>query len=226
MSDKRGILISFEGSEACGKTTQISRLAEHLGKAGHEVAVTREPGGTPLGEEIRHMLKHALYEVELFPETELLLFAASRAQLVREVIAPSLQTGKIVLTDRYLDSTTVYQGAARELSDDPVQMINRFAVGDLMPDLTIVIDIPEEVALERIKYRATDLPDRMEKQNIEFYQRVRRGYLLLAESLPERFIVIDGTKERRDVEAEIWKKVSERLQLDQPSAAASSRNSA
>ncbi len=208
---KRALFVSFEGSEGAGKTTQISRLATRLEDAGNEVVVTREPGGTEIGEEIRHLLKHAQAGVNMCPETELLLFAASRAQLVREVIMPSLEKKKVVVCDRFLDSTTVYQGVARKISQDPVQVINTFAVGSLMPDLTVVLDVPAEVGLSRIKHRASDLPDRMERENIEFYERVREGYLLLAKSLPERFLVVDGTQDREVIEQQIWDEVKRRL---------------
>lgn len=208
---KQGILISFEGPEGSGKTTQISRLAEHLGEAGYEVVLTREPGGTPIGEEIRHLLKHVYAESSMHPETELLLFAASRAQLVRELILPALEEGKVILCDRFLDSTTVYQGAARQLSHDPVQKINTFAAGELMPDLTLVLDVPAEVSLHRVKYRANDIPDRMEEENIEFYERVREGYLVLAKSIPERFHVVDATQERSIIEKSIWTTVKKRF---------------
>lgn len=207
----RGILISFEGSEGAGKSTQISRLAKLIETTGQEILVTREPGGTEIGEEIRHLLKHAHSGSNMHPETELLLFAAARAQLVREKLLPNINAGKVILCDRFLDSTTVYQGAARQMSDDPVQNINRFAVGDLMPDLTIVIDVPAEVGMRRVKRRASDLPDRMEQENIEFYQRVREGYLVLAHSLPERFVVVDGTQHLDQIEAEIWSHVQERF---------------
>ncbi|MDD4350184.1 MAG: dTMP kinase [Opitutales bacterium] len=208
---QRGLLISFEGSEGSGKTTQIARLTEHLENLGHDVIVTREPGGTAIGEEVRHLLKHGISSDAMFPETELLLFAASRAQLVREVILPGLESGKIILCDRYLDSTTVYQGVARQIATDPVTFINDFAVGNLMPDLTIVLDIPAEIGMNRIKHRATGIPDRMEKENIEFYQAVREGYLLLVSSLPQRFSVFDGTKPKDQLEKEIWEEISRRF---------------
>jgi dTMP kinase len=144
-------------------------------------------------------------------ETELLLFAAARAQLVREVIAPALIAGKVVLSDRFLDSSTVYQGIARNLAADPVAQINLFAVGNVMPNLTIVIDVPTEISLARLKQRATDLPDRMERENIDFYKKVREGYLVLAKSMPERFIVVDGTKNAEAVEKKIWAEVQERI---------------
>ncbi len=212
-SEHQGVFISFEGSEGSGKTTQISRLAARLRKQGHQVLVTREPGGTPIGEDIRHLLKHAKSGKGMFPETELLLFAASRAQHVREVICPALKQGSIILSDRFLDSTTVYQGVARRLSEDPVQMINLFAVGDFMPDLTVVVDVPAEIGLQRIQERDNHQPDRMEEENVEFYQRVREGYLLLARNFPERLIVVDAQQTPEDTERQISDAISDRFNL-------------
>jgi dTMP kinase len=206
-----GKLISFEGSEGSGKSTQIARLAAHLQKSGRDVVSTREPGGTEIGEQIRNIIVHNSKGDEMCAETELLLFTAARAQLVREVIAPSLASGKIVLSDRFLDSSTVYQGIARNLAADPVNQINRFAVGNVMPDLTIVIDVPTEVSLARLKQRASDLPDRMERENVDFYKKVREGYLVLAKGMPERFIVVDGTKNEDVIEKKIWAEVKARL---------------
>ncbi len=206
-----GKLISFEGSEGSGKSTQISRLAAHLQKTDREVISTREPGGTEIGEQIRNIIVHNSKGDEMCGETELLLFTAARAQLVREVIAPALLRGAIVLSDRFLDSSTVYQGIGRNLAADPVNQINRFAVGNVMPDLTIVIDVPEEVSLARLKQRASDLPDRMERENIDFYKKVREGYLVLAKGMPERFIVVDGTKTADAIEKKIWSEVQGRI---------------
>jgi dTMP kinase len=206
-----GKLISFEGSEGSGKSTQISRLAAHLQKTDREVISTREPGGTEIGEQIRNIIVHNSKGDEMCGETELLLFTAARAQLVREVIAPALLRGAIVLSDRFLDSSTVYQGIGRNLAADPVNQINRFAVGNVMPDLTIVIDVPEEISLARLKQRATDLPDRMERENIDFYKKVREGYLVLAKGMPERFIVVDGTKTADAIEKRIWSEVQGRI---------------
>ncbi|MEY3775776.1 MAG: hypothetical protein RLZZ129_2556 [Verrucomicrobiota bacterium] len=206
-----GKLISFEGSEGSGKSTQISLLAAHLQKTGKDVVSTREPGGTEIGEQIRNIIVHNSKGDEMCAETELLLFAAARAQLVREVIAPALLAGKYVLSDRFLDSSTVYQGIARKLAADPVAQINRFAVGNVMPDVTVVIDVPTEVSLARLKQRTTDLPDRMERENIDFYNHVREGYLLLAKNMPERVILVDGTRTPAQVSQTIWEHVQVRL---------------
>ncbi|MBP6506856.1 MAG: dTMP kinase [Opitutaceae bacterium] len=206
-----GKLISFEGSEGSGKSTQISLLAAHLQKSGHAVVTTREPGGTEIGEQIRNIIVHNSKGDEMCAETELLLFAAARAQVVREVIVPALIAGKYVLSDRFLDSTTVYQGIARNLAPAPVSQINQFAVGNVMPDVTVVIDVPTEVSLARLKQRTTDLPDRMERENIEFYNKVREGYLLLAKNMPERVILVDGTHSAAQVAKTIWEHVQIRL---------------
>ena len=206
-----GKLISFEGSEGSGKSTQIALLAAHFQKAGRDVISTREPGGTEIGEQIRNIIVHNSKGVEMCAESELLLFSAARAQLVREVIVPALVRGTIVLSDRYLDSSTVYQGIGRNLAADPVAQINRFAVGNVMPDITLVIDVPTEVSLSRIHQRASDLPDRMERENIEFYQKIREGYLVLAKGMSDRFVVIDGTQTQEAIAKKIWAAVKERL---------------
>ena len=199
-----GKLISFEGPEGSGKSTQIALLAKHLQLLGREVLTTREPGGTEIGEQIRNIIVHNSRGDEMCAETELFLFAAARAQLVRQVIAPALVAGTIMLSDRFLDSSTVYQGIARNLASDPVQQINTFAVGNVMPDLTVIIDVPTEVSLQRIRLRASDLPDRMERENAEFFAKVRTGYLLLAQSMPARFHVVDGTRSEEDVAHDVW----------------------
>jgi dTMP kinase len=206
-----GTLISFEGSEGSGKSTQIAHLAKRLQDAGRDVISLREPGGTEIGEQIRNIIVHNSKGDEMCAETELLLFAAARAQLVREVIAPALSRGTVVLSDRFLDSSTVYQGIGRNLGAGPVESINRFAVGNVMPDLTIVIDVPTEVSLARLRQRASDLPDRMERENVSFYKKVREGYLVLAKGMPERFFVVDGTKPEKTIEKTIWAAVQKRL---------------
>lgn len=202
-----GKLISFEGSEGSGKSTQIARLVDRLQQLSRQVIATREPGGTEIGEQIRNIIVHNSKGDEMCAETELLLFAAARAQVVREVIAPALLRGAIVLTDRFLDSTTVYQGIARNLAPDPVNQINLFAVGNVMPDLTLVIDVPTKIGLARVAQRASDLPDRMERENIQFYEKVRAGYLLLAKQWPDRVVVVDGTRSADDLEKSIWAEV-------------------
>lgn len=206
-----GKLFTFEGSEGSGKSTQIELLADELEGMGHEIVVTREPGGTEIGEEIRHLLIHNSAGQDMTPETELLLFAAARAQLVREVVIPGLETGKIILCDRFLDSTTVYQGAARSISSDPVSYINQFAAASITPDLTFILDVPAEESMARVKRRISDLPDRMERENVDFYNKVREGYLLLARSLPNRFYVVDGTRELKVNQEDILKTVLEHI---------------
>ena len=210
-SKAKGKLISFEGSEGSGKSTQIARLAAKLQSLKRDVISVREPGGTEIGEQIRNIIVHNSKGDEMCAETELLLFTAARAQLVREVIAPALVKGTIVLSDRYLDSSTVYQGIGRNLAQDPVQMINQFAIGNVMPDLTIVIDVPTEMGLARIRQRASDLPDRMERENIDFYTKIREGYLVLAKGMPERFVVVDGTKDEATIEKKIWAALKDRI---------------
>lgn len=210
-SKHTGKLISFEGSEGSGKSSQIARLAARLQRMGRNVVTVREPGGTEIGEQIRNIIVHNSKGDEMCPETELLLFAASRAQLVREVIVPALLKGAIVLSDRFLDSSTVYQGIGRNLAANPVGQINRFAVGTVMPDITVVIDVPTKVGLARIRQRASDLPDRMERENIDFYNKIREGYLVLAKGLPGRFVVINGEKDETATEKRIWAAIKARI---------------
>ncbi len=205
-----GVFITFEGTEGCGKSTQIHRLAAHLEREGLPVVVTREPGGTPLGESIRNLLKFAEEGKDMTPEAELLLFAASRAQLVRRVIEPALEAGSWVVADRFMDSTTVYQGVARRLDFDAVQLINEFAVGETRPDLTFVLDLDPDEARRRLLRRPRPIgaPDRMEQMPPDFYVAVRDGYLTLARDEPERFRVINAGRTIDSVEEEIWTHVA------------------
>jgi dTMP kinase len=192
---RKGLLISFEGGEACGKSTQVEKLLASFTERNQPAVVVREPGGTPLGEIIRHLLKFAPESRTMHPETELLLFAASRAQLVREKICPCLAAGTHVICDRFFDSTTVYQGAGRQLDIRAVNTINDFATGTLRPDITILLDLPVDVARSRLlrRPRPVGLADRMELLPSEFYETVRAGYLALATAEPERFVVQDAT---------------------------------
>ena len=205
----RAPFITFEGSEGCGKSTQVRRLAARLEKLGVEFLVTREPGGTPIGESIRELLQFAPHNANMTAESELLLFAASRSQLVREVIRPMLERGACVIADRFFDSTTVYQGAARKLNAELVEQINAFAVGDCVPDLTFVLDVDLETAGSRMK--TPRRPDRMEQQPAEFYEQVRAAYRELAAREPKRVVLIDGSKSVDKIENEIWKTVSSRF---------------
>ena len=202
-----GLFITFEGGEGCGKSTQIAALKARLEAIGKTVVQTREPGGTALGESIRSLLQHDDAGQGMSPEAELLLFAASRAQHVRELIAPAIAQGQIVLCDRFLDSTTVYQGVARAIDSKKVDTINQFAIGDTMPGLTILIDLPPEIGLARVHARSDGQLDRMENEAIEFFQAVRQGYLDLAKSEPKRFLVLDGSQSVEELETQIWQKV-------------------
>ncbi len=207
----KGIFISFEGSEGCGKSTQILRLAQRMHALGREVVQLREPGGTRIGETIRHLLKHDEQAGAMTPEAELLLFAASRAQLVREVIRPALERGAIVLCDRFLDSTTVYQGVARRLEADQVAAINRFAVEGTLPDLTLLLDLDAAKGRRRAAARSRE-KDRMEQEGAEFYEAVREGYLMLAAAHPERIAIIDASGNIETVEAQIAAALKLRLE--------------
>ncbi|MBU3664516.1 MAG: dTMP kinase [Chthoniobacterales bacterium] len=207
---RRGLFVTFEGSEGCGKSTQIARLAEWIASRGLEPVITREPGGTPAGDEIRHLLQHAPQGHGLSAEAELLLFAASRAQLVRELIRPALDKGRVVISDRFHDSTTVYQGVARRLDPGMVTTINDFAVGGTVPDVTFVLDMDERKAFERLAKR--DRPaDRMESEPPEFYRAVREGYLRVAGQEPSRFAVLDASAPEENIAAQIRDTLLERF---------------
>ncbi len=198
-----GFLLSFEGSEGCGKSTQIRLLRERLEKTGRKVEVLREPGGTEIGESIRHLLQHAKEGHAMTSETELLLFAASRAQIVREKIRPLVESGAWVILDRFLDSTTVYQGYSRGLPMDAVNAINQFATGGTLPQLTVLLDLDVQKAWQRIHATGREL-DRMESQPTEFFEKVRQGYLSLAQAEPQRFRVVDASQSPEVVHEQIW----------------------
>ena len=205
----RGRFITFEGSEGCGKTTQIQRLCARLEDEGREILLTREPGGTAAGEKIRDLLQYAPEGEGLTAEAEVLLFTASRAQLVREQIMPAIERGVYVLADRFLDSTTVYQGVARGLDASAVAAINRFAVGECMPDMTFLLDLDIQEGRRRVSERSRGDEDRMERETDAFFEKVRRGYLDLAGSEPERIIVLDAMESPDQVAREIWNYLGE-----------------
>jgi dTMP kinase len=201
--------ITFEGSEGSGKSTQAQRLAARLERSGVPHLVTREPGGTPIGETIRELLQFASHNSGMTPETELLLFEASRSQLVREVIKPALERGMCVIVDRFFDSTTVYQGAARKLDGEMVKRLNAFAVGDCIPKVTFVLDI--DAANTKLRMQKPRRPDRMEQEPEEFYERVREAYRELAAREPNRIVLIDGSRNADEIENEIWKMLCSRF---------------
>ncbi len=196
------MFISFEGLDGCGKTTQARLLKERYEADGNKVLLLREPGGTLIGEKIRNILLDNSH-TRLIPRTEILLFSAARAQLVDEIILPALQQGSIVLCDRYVDSTTAYQGYGRGLQLDAVSFINDFATEHLLPDITFFIDIP---IAETIHRRNTSrlIADRMEDAEMSFFQCLYNGFHWLHKKEPQRFIRIDGMKTIEDIHAEIW----------------------
>ena len=207
----QGHFITFEGSEGCGKSNQARLLAERLRAAGRKVVLTREPGGTTIGDEIRKILQYNHSSHNMTNECEMLLFSASRAQHVRELIRPALARGDIVISDRFLDSTTAYQGYGRKLPLDLIAKVHQLAVEDCLPHLTFVIDVDPKIGLERARGR--ELFDRMENQSLEFYERARQGFLALARQEPKRFVVIDGAREIKLVQADVLKIVTDRLHL-------------
>ncbi|HTA94825.1 MAG TPA: dTMP kinase [Verrucomicrobiae bacterium] len=206
----KGLFITFEGTEGCGKSTQIELLARQLRKLGHDALALREPGGTPIGEEIRHTLKHSRANTAMTSEAELLLMNASRAQLVREVIRPALAAGRIILCDRFYDSTTAYQGHGRELDLQMIKSIIDIAVGETRPDLTLLLRVSPEVSELRRAVRQSTLPfmrDRMEEADKSFFARVARGYEAIAAAEPERVRVLDGADSVEHVFKKIWELV-------------------
>lgn len=207
----KGFFITFEGSEGCGKSTNIAELVRYLQSRGRECVLTREPGGTPLSEKIRELLLTAREGDGMSARTEILLFEASRAEHVEKLIKPALAQGKVVICDRFADSTCAYQGVARAIDPDTVDLLNAFAMGGAVPDLTVVLDIDPKVGLERARRRDSGRADRMGSEKIEFYAKVREGFLKLAEKYPERIAVVDSSGDRERTFAQIVKAVEGRL---------------
>ena len=193
------LFITFEGGEGSGKSTQAGVLYRRLLKMGVPALLTHEPGGTPLGKQLRRWLKG---EGEIDPQTELLLFNASRANLVSQVIRPSLEKGTVVICDRFADSTTVYQGYGRGLDFALIEAVNNIATHGLRPDLTVLLDVPVEQGLARKKLR-----DRFEREGTAFHQRVRQGYLEMAKREPGRWLVIDASLPRKEITRLIWERM-------------------
>ena len=206
----KGLFISFEGTEGCGKSTQLELLAQRLRVLGHHIRTHREPGGTPIGEEIRHTLKHSLHNHAMTAEAELLLMNASRSQLVREIIRPALAAGEIVVCDRFYDSTTAYQGYGRQLDLEKVKAVIEFAVGETKPNLTLFVHVPPEVSAERLRSRQETLPfvrDRIEEADRKFFERVAHGFDVIAAAEPQRVKFINGAQPVEVVCAAIWEHV-------------------
>jgi len=203
---KRALFLSFEGGEGSGKSLQARGLAQTLSERGRDVILTREPGGTAAGERIRDILLHAR-EIPLSPEAQVLLFSSARAQLVREVIRPALEAGKIVIADRFFDSSVVYQGHGQGVSLEAIREVTRLAVGTLVPDRTFLLDVPVEIGLARSGWRAEAKWDRFEADATGLHVRVRDAYLRLAAAEPRRFVVIRADRAEAEVADDIRREV-------------------
>lgn len=202
----RGLFLSFEGGEASGKSLQAQALVRWLGERGRSALLVHEPGSTPLGERVRDILLHAS-EVPLSPEAQALLFSAARAQLVHDLIRPSLESGTIVVADRFFDSTLVYQGYGQQADRDGLISVTAFATGGVRPDRTFLLDLTVDVALAR---RARESPrrwDRFEANERAFHERLREGYLRLAASEPGRFVVVDADRDEASVASDVRRSV-------------------
>lgn len=209
-----GFFLSFEGTEGSGKSTQAAMLAKRLRDLGYHVRELREPGGTPIGEEIRHTLKHSATNHAMTPEAELLLMNASRAQLVREVIRPALAAGEIVICDRFYDSTTAYQGHGRQLDLNVVWRVVDMAVGSTRPDLTLLFLVPRAVSEDRRLKRQSTMQfvrDRFEEADHSFFDRVEQGYRAIAEAEPQRVRSIDASGSVEELAREVWRLVEPHL---------------
>ena len=213
-SARQGRFITFEGGEGAGKSTQVRKLVEALNARGFETVATREPGGSPNAEELRKALLSGLV-APLGPAAEAMIFSAARIDHLDTLIKPALARGAFVVCDRFADSTRAYQGALGSLSDDFIDGLERVTVGDTMPDLTFMLDVPAEEGLARAgKRRGEAVVDRFEAENIDFHRKLREAFRAIAERNPQRCVVIDATRAQDDVAADIWREVETRL-LDQ-----------
>lgn len=206
----RGLFITFEGTDGAGKTTQVQRLSAELAQTGYDICLTREPGGPPISEQIRDMLLNPDHN-EMAATTELLLYAASRAQHVSEIIKPALESGKIVISSRFADAMVVYQGYGRGLDLDRINRLNRIATDGITPDVTFVLDLPVEIGLQRVQNSRGGL-DRLEREKIDFHQRLRDGYRTLAQQEPQRMKIVDAQASPEHVYAQIEAAVQPLLQ--------------
>lgn len=199
-----GTFVSFEGGDGVGKSTQLRLLAQWLAAHGREVVTTREPGGTPLGLELRRVVMHGDH---VAPRAEALIYAADRAHHVATVVRPALERGAVVLSDRFLDSSVAYQGVGRELGADAVERLNLWGVEGLLPDLTVLLDLDPAVGLARL----TAEPDRLERAGAEFHERTRRAFLDRAEADPGRWLVLDAAAPAQDIAAQVSARVAQLL---------------
>lgn len=203
-----GLFIVFEGGDGAGKSTQVALLREALERAGRHVTVTRQPGGTPLGQQIRDLVLHGEH---VAPRAEALLFAADKAHHVDMLIRPALQRGEVVISDRYTDSSVAYQGAGRDLGAQEVHDLNMWAVQDLVPDLTVVVDISAEEG----RRRRGEVHDRLESEEDDFHEAIRQHFLSMAQGNPERYLIVDGTQPPEQIHAEVMNRL-EKLGVVEP----------
>ena len=204
------MFITMEGGEGSGKSTALKEIVETLGKEGYDVLLTREPGGTPISEEIRNIILDKK-NTDMDPKTEALLYAASRRQHIVQKIIPALKEGKIVICDRFLDSSLAYQGGARNIGIDEVYAMNQFATEGLLPDLTLLFDIEPEEGLKRIAANAGREVNRLDVEQLPFHKLVRSSFHELVKRFPSRFVVIDASKSRKEVFAAAYAAIKERL---------------
>ena len=200
MTGQRGVFIAFEGGDGAGKTTQVRLLAQRLAAAGREPLLTRQPGGTALGRRLRDLVLHG---DPMTARAEALIFAADKAQHVEEVIRPALDAGAVVITDRYTDSSVAYQGAGRDLGSDEVHTLQMWAVGGLVPDLTVIVDITAEEG----RRRRGEVHDRLESEEDAFHEAVRQHFHALADAAPSRYLLVDGTAEPAAMAESVWERV-------------------
>ncbi|MGM0381694.1 MAG: dTMP kinase [bacterium] len=212
------LFITFEGPEGSGKTTQANLLADYLSDKDYTVNLTREPGGTSIGELIRDIILDPAHE-NMYPETELLLYLATRAQHVNEKIKPALEKGNIVICDRFSDASVVYQGMARDLGVDQVQKLNKYATGDLQPDLTFIMDVPVQTGLDEARFSSspkwnTESGDRIEQEDQSFHKIIRQGYRKLSRQEPDRCLLLSREHSIEKLQSLIQKEVDERLKKE------------
>ncbi|PIE99208.1 MAG: dTMP kinase [Propionibacterium sp.] len=204
----RGLFIVFEGGDSVGKTTQVEYLADWLAETGVDFLQTRQPGGTKLGEQIRKLVLEPSYG-EVAPWAEALLYAADKAQHVYELVSPALAAGKLVISDRYVDSTLAYQGAGRAIPVDHIAQLSAWATGGLVPDLTVLLDADPQIAVSKIESK-----DRIEQASLEFHRSVRSYFLDLAKTAPDRYLVVNAFDERENIAAQIRQRVATLLRAD------------